>query len=304
MSKSGRHLLDIPTLDDASIEWLLSRAATIRDYAGPGLSNINVVNLFFEASTRTRVSFELAAAALGAHVVNVQAESASVVKGESLVDSALTLTAMGVDILVVRHPDDHAVHGLRDHLPAGVHLVNAGDGRNAHPSQALLDAYTLKLSGLDWPDARIAIIGDLANSRVARSDLALFQRLGAGEIRAAGPETMLGELPGGVRRCDSLEEAVTDADAVIMLRIQKERMARDGWPDSAAYHAEWGLKPEHLERAASGCRVLHPGPMNRGVEIASEVADGPASLILKQVENGVAMRMAVFEWLVHGLGRK
>lgn len=297
-----RHLLDIPSLDDATLEWLLSRAGTIRDYAGPGLNGTVVVNLFFEASTRTRVSFELAAGALGARVVNVQADSASVVKGESLVDTALTLTAMGPDVLVVRHPDKQAVHGLADRLPGRVHLVNAGDGGHAHPSQALLDAFTLRQSGLDWPNARIAIIGDLAHSRVARSDLALFGRLGAGELRAAGPETLLGELPDGVRRCTSLDEAVDGADAVIMLRIQTERMDRNGWPDKVVYHAEWGLKPEHLERAAPGCRVLHPGPMNREVEIASEVADGPASLILRQVENGVAMRMAIFEWLVHGLG--
>jgi aspartate carbamoyltransferase catalytic subunit len=257
-----------------------------------------VVNLFFEPSTRTRVSFELAAMGLGMRAVNVELERSSSTKGESLEDTAETLAAMGVDALIVRHPETGRCHRLAEALSVDLKLLNAGDGSGHHPSQALLDVATLEAAGVSLSGARIAIVGDILRSRVARSDLAAFLRRGAAEVRLAGPPGWLPEdVPEGACRVASLREAVTGADVIVMLRIQHERMDRQAWPDAGGYHAEWGLRPEHLDLAQPGCRVLHPGPINRGVEISTAVADGAASLILEQVRMGVHARMAVFEWL-------
>jgi len=297
---SRRHFLDIDGLDDEALKSLLARTLELAHGAVPGRLDRVIANLFFEASTRTRVSFELAARGLAARVVNIEMSRSSATKGESLRDTAATLAAMGIDALVVRHPETGALHRLAERLDFPIHLINAGDGRGEHPSQALLDAATLEASGLHWPDATLAIVGDLRHSRVARSGLKFFHRLGVGEVRLAGPESMLPDWdPGpGVVRVHSLDEAVRNADAVMMLRVQHERIDQEAWPDPASYAQHWALTEAHLELARPGCRVLHPGPINRGMEIDGRVADGPQSLILDQVRMGVFARMAIFEWLL------
>lgn len=297
----SKHLTDISSLGDADIDHLLKRAAEIADGAPARLEGAVVANLFYEPSTRTRVAFERAAQRVGAEVINITAQSASVTKGESLADTARTLHALGVNVVVLRHPENGAPLELARALPDGMCLVNAGDGTRAHPTQALLDALTLIRAGVDLQQARIAVIGDIARSRVARSSIELFGRLRAAEIRIAGPAAWLpgdDDMP-GVKRCRDFEQAAADADVIMMLRIQRERVTggQQG-PDAADYHARWGLTPARLAPAAPGCRVMHPGPMNRGVEIASEVADGPRALIWQQVANGLPVRMAVFEWLL------
>ena len=298
-----RHLLDIESLSDRELTWLVQRAVALANGAAPSVLGKTVVNLFFEPSTRTRVSFELAAQRLGISVINIELERSSSTKGESLDDTAATLAAMGVDVLIVRHPETGRCHRLAAGLGADLHLLNAGDGSGHHPSQALLDAATLSVAGTHPVNARVAIVGDIVHSRVARSAMALFPRLGARAVRIAGPAALLPDsLPNGVQRVDSLADAVRDADVIMMLRIQHERMDRQAWPDRASYHAEWGLQEYHLELAAAHCRVLHPGPINRGVEIASAVADGPHSAILDQVRMGVFARMAIFEWLFSAAG--
>lgn len=293
-----RHLLDIDSLTRADLDWLLERTLSLAAGAEPSVLAHTVVNLFFEPSTRTRVSFELAARRLSMRVVNIELDRSSSSKGESLEDTAATLAAMNVGAIIVRHPETGRCHRLAESLPAGLHLLNAGDGSGHHPSQALLDLACLHRAGIDMPGRVIAIVGDVRHSRVARSGLTLFRRFGAAELRVAGPEHLLPEsMPTDVVRAHSLNEAVRDADAVMMLRVQHERMDQQAWPDPASYHAAWGLRPEHLMLAKPGCRVLHPGPINRGMEICGTVADGPAALILEQVRMGVFARMAIFEWL-------
>ncbi len=302
MSDPTRHLLDIDGLTDADIESLINRACALAGGARPGCIKATVANLFFEPSTRTRISFELAAMRLQLHVVNMEMERTSSVKGESLEDTAATLAAMGVDGLVVRHPESGSAPQLAAALPGGMQLVNAGDGVRAHPSQALLDAATLRVRGIQTAGLKLAIIGDIRHSRVAASGLRLWPRLGVTEVRLAGPADLMPSASpaAGVFYCDSLDEAVDEADVIMMLRIQRERMDRSGWPDPAGYHAHWGLTSSHLERAAPGCVVMHPGPINRGIELSAEVADGDRSLILEQVRMGVFTRMAIFEWLFAG----
>ncbi len=294
-----RHFLSIMDLSVDALEGLidrtlaLARGAPVKPLVG------SVANLFFEPSTRTRVSFELAAQALGARVVNIELASSSATKGESLTDTCATLAAMGVGTLVVRHPDSGAVATLAADLQGSAQLVNAGDGHGEHPSQALLDAATLQATGLDWPNATLAIIGDLRHSRVARSGLQCFHALGIGCVRLAGPELMLPDWEVGsrVERVHSIEAAVNEADAIMMLRVQHERIDKTIWPEPRTYARDWCLREEHLARAHPDCRVLHPGPINRGMEIESRVADGRQSLILEQVRMGVHARTAIFEWL-------
>lgn len=297
---AARHLLDIESLDDRDLAWLLERTRALAAGAPPRTLDATAANLFYEPSTRTRVSFELAAKRLGMTVVNIELDRSSVTKGESLADSAAILAAMGVGVLVVRHPEAGAVARLAATLPKGLVLINAGDGEHAHPSQALLDAATLAASGLDWTGATIAIVGDVRHSRVARSQIALFHRLGAAEMRIAGPDLLMPDkaesLP--VVRCPNLDTALDGANVIVCLRIQRERMDVSGWPDAEDFHRQWGLSAGRLQNAAADVRVLHPGPVNRGVEIANEVADGPRSLILEQVRTGLYARMAVFEWLL------
>lgn len=298
-----RHLLDIASLDDSSIEKLLRRTAALAEGAAVTPIDRTVANLFFEPSTRTRVSFELAAQRIGMRAISIELDRSSSTKGETLGDTAATLAAMGVDCLVLRHPETGRCHALAREIGPGLALLNAGDGSGEHPSQALLDAATIARHGPDWPDLSLSIIGDIRHSRVARSGLALLRRLGAGRLRIAGPPELLpdsAELP-GVEVCHSLPEAVDGANVIMMLRIQRERMDKAGWPDVERYHADWGLRESVLARARPNCLVMHPGPINRGVEIAADVADGPRSLILRQVRMGVFTRMAILEWLAGGL---
>jgi len=294
-----RHLLDIESLEQADIQALLARArelaagAHCRRHAG------TIANLFFEPSTRTRVSFEMAARRLGLDVINIENRTSSASKGESLIDTAGTLAAMGVGTLVLRHPDDGAAAGLAAGLRDGPSVVNAGDGQHAHPSQALLDAATLAHAGCDLAGLHLALVGDIRHSRVARSDVALFARLGAAEIRIAGPKQFMpepDEFP-AAERVDDLDAALDGIDAVICLRIQRERIAASGYPDGAAFHRQWGLTTARARALPPHARILHPGPVNRDVEIAAELVDTPRSLILEQVRIGVHLRTALFEWL-------
>jgi aspartate carbamoyltransferase catalytic subunit len=295
---TDRHLLDIDHLSDNDIEHILNRACALAAGGEAMQGQATVANLFYEPSTRTRVSFELAADRLGLRVVNIELEYSSATKGESLEDTVATLTAMGVDAVVLRHPESHRISRLAKAV-SGVHLVNAGDGTHAHPSQALLDAATLRARGVNFAALKLAIVGDICHSRVAASGLRLWQRLGVSEIRLAGPPELLPErapVPTASLH-DNLADAVRGADVVMMLRVQHERMDRAGWPDREAYSADWGLKEADLDQAAPDCRVMHPGPINRGMEIDSDVADSERSLILDQVRMGVFARMAIFEWL-------
>jgi aspartate carbamoyltransferase catalytic subunit len=296
-----RHLLTLEHLPRATLERLLARAAALRPGAlGPGsreaLRGRTVVNLFFEPSTRTRSSFHLAALRLGADVLNFDAAHSSARKGESTLDTLRNLEAMGAGLFVVRHPDALAVAELAAQAAPGTALVNAGDGRHAHPTQGLLDMLTIRQhKGEDFSRLVVAIVGDLRHSRVARSDLHALHTLAAGEIRVAGPASLLPDASdlAGTRVCADLDQALHGADVVMMLRLQRERMEEGLVPSLEAYHRDWGLTPSRLARARGDAIVLHPGPMNRGVEIDDAVADGPQSVILQQVSNGVAVRMAV-----------
>lgn len=296
---SAKRLIDIDGLSLELIETILERAVALSEGAEPLAQTHTVANVFFEPSTRTRVSFEMAATGLGLRVINLDGERSSITKGESLLDTLKTLHAMGVELAVLRHEHTGICHELMDQLPSSLGLINAGDGCGHHPTQALLDAATLMAQGVDVESAKVVICGDLRHSRVARSNVALLKRLGVGEIGLAGPEALMPAIDSdfeGVERFGSLDSALADADVVMMLRVQKERMdsAHDGlnWVD---YHQRWGLTSERLAQAKPGCWVMHPGPMNRGVELSAEVADGPRSLILTQVRMSVFTRMAIFE---------
>ncbi len=305
-------LCDIDDLDRSSALALLDRAQALHAAAlgrAPALSSLagrTVVNLFFENSTRTRTSFSLAARRLGAEVVDFQAHTSSAGKGESLLDTWATLRAMGCDAFIVRHSEDGAVAGLADRIgqlegDTGSPVINAGSGRRAHPTQALLDALTIRQRKPDLSALTVAIIGDIRHSRVARSNLKLLPMLGIGELRVAAPPALQAdELPPGVRRLDAIEPALAGADVVMMLRLQRERMAAAQVADGEAYFRDWGLTSRRLALAAPDAIVMHPGPINREVEIASEVADGSQSVILTQVGNGVAVRMAVLEAVLSG----
>ncbi len=262
-----------------------------------------LINLFYEASTRTRVSFETAAKRLGMHVINVSATGSSVEKGETLHDTFYTLQAMQPDFIVVRHPVEGNSEDLAARAEPGVHVINAGDGIAAHPSQALLDAVTLQQHFGDLSRLIIVMAGDIRHSRVARSSLSLLRRLGVGEIRLTGPAEF---FPGEQTIADAqvytdFDSALKGADVIMMLRIQKERISGLKIPAADEYHRDWGLTESRLALAAPHCRVLHPGPINREVEIASAVADGPQSLIRRQVRNGLHTRMALLLTLAgHG----
>ncbi|GHH48047.1 aspartate carbamoyltransferase catalytic subunit [Pseudomonas sp. Hp2] len=302
-----RHLLTLEGLPRATLLQLLDRAGQIRDAAVGRVGKRNVLagsavcTLFFEPSTRTRSSFQLAAQRLGADVLNFDASTSSARKGETDRDTMKNLEAMGVRGFVVRHPGDGAVERLAEAAGEGTALVNAGDGRSAHPTQGLLDMLTLRQAkGADFSRLKLVIVGDVKHSRVARSDLHALRTLGAGEIRVCGPKSLLPD-DGTLHGCvvgDDFDAMLEGADALLMLRLQRERMEEGLVPSLEQYHAEYGLTAERLKRAAPDAVVLHPGPINRGVEITDEVADGPQSCVLRQVANGVAVRMAVLETLL------
>ncbi len=299
---SLRHLLTLEGLPRATLERLLDSAERLRADACNGtalrtrLAGRSVCTLFFEPSTRTRSSFHLAATRLGADVLNFDASTSSASKGETELDTLRTLEAMGVDGFAVRHAQGGAVAELAAHAGAGTALINAGDGRLAHPTQGLLDMLTLRQAkGVDFSKLTIAIVGDVKHSRVARSDLHALRTLGAGSIRVCGPASLLpdaAELHGCIVTED-FDAALEGADALVMLRLQRERMQEGLVPSLDGYVRDYCLTAQRLARAKPDAVVLHPGPMNRGVEIADAVADGPASQILRQVANGVAVRMAV-----------
>ena len=308
MTPRLRHLTTLENLSRATIERLLDRAETMRDGCAHGtrkldmLSGRTIINLFFEPSTRTRTSFELAARRLGADVINFDIGFSSTSKGEALFDTLHTLEAMHLDAIVVRHKQSGTPDELVRHAMSGVSVINAGDGNRAHPTQGLLDVLTIRQHRPDFERLTVTICGDVKHSRVARSDVHALTALGTKEIRLCAPRALLpdaAEFPGCVL-IDDFDAAIEGADVVIMLRLQKERMAATDLPDEAAYFARYGLDNRRLERAAKGALVMHPGPINRGIEIASEVADGPQSRILEQVGNGVFVRMAV---LAEVLGR-
>ena len=302
-----RHLLSLDGLPQATLEQLLQRAQALVDDAQGGtrlrdvLAGKAVCTLFFEPSTRTRSSFALAAQRLGADLLSFDASTSSTTKGEADVDTLKTLEAMGVHAFVVRHKRDGAVAALAAAAEPGTALLNAGDGRSNHPTQGLLDMLTLRQAkGSDFARLKVAIVGDVKHSRVARSDLHALRTLGCGEIRVCGPAALLPEddtLAGCVVTHD-LDAALDGVDAAMMLRLQRERMVEGLVASLEDYHRDYGLTATRLQGAAPDAIVMHPGPMNRGVEISDEVADGPQSRVLRQVANGVAVRMAVLEALL------
>lgn len=302
-----KDLLGIKELSVEEINLILDTAAGFKDVLGrdikkvPTLRGKTAVNLFFEPSTRTRTSFELAAKRLSTDVINFSVPTSSVVKGESLIDTALTVQALGADFIIIRHSSAGVPHLLAKKLKASV--INAGDGTNEHPTQALLDAFTIKekkgrIEGLD-----VAIVGDIIHSRVAKSNIYCLTKLGA-RVSLIGPPTLIPkEMAGmGVGVFHNMEEGLKGVDVVMMLRIQMERQGKGFFPSTEEYSKNWGLTTERLSLAKDDAIVMHPGPMNRGVEIVSEIADGPKSVILEQVTNGLAVRMAVM-YLLAGVKR-
>lgn len=302
-----RHLLTLQDMPRADLAHLLDRAVDFRARGAQRdlLAGRTVLNLFFEPSTRTRTSFEIAATRLGADVVNFDVSRSSAVKGESLLDTLHTLEAMRLDALIVRHDENGMPDYLAAHANTNVAIINAGDGSHAHPTQGLLDALTIRQRRNDFENLRVAICGDIRHSRVARSDVHALNALGVEDIRLCGPRALLPETLDEFSGCvagEDFDAALADADVVVMLRIQKERMTAAMLPADSDYFAQYGLDARRLALAKPDCMVLHPGPLNRGVEIAPEIADGPQSMILAQVANGVAVRMAVLAELLAARG--
>ena len=300
---SLRHLLTLEGLSRSQIETLLTRAQKFVKAVGEppvqkkSLAGITVANMFTEPSTRTRVSFELAAKRLGADVVNLEVQLSSRVKGESMLDTIYTLEACHVDVFVIRDAESGVPGLVASHVQPHVSVLSAGEAHVSHPTQGLLDALTILQHKQKFDGLKIAIVGDVKHSRVARSAWHVLTTLGVGEIRIVAPKALMpdaGEF-GGCERFTSLDGGIADVDVVMMLRIQKERMATAQIPDADRYFAKFGLSSERLAKAKPDAIVMHPQPMNRGIEIASDVADGTQSVIRDQVRNGVAVRMAVLQ---------
>jgi aspartate carbamoyltransferase catalytic subunit len=299
-------LIHLLTLEDLPKEHILYILDTAQQFVAvsesdrevkkvPLLRGKNVFNLFFENSTRTRTTFEIAAKRLSADVINLDIQTSSTAKGETLLDTIDNLVAMQADIFVVRHKTTGAAVEVAQHLPPHVHVINAGDGTNQHPTQGLLDMYTMRHYKQDFTKIKVAIIGDIVHSRVAKSNIAALKTLGCPEIRAIGPDSLLPKDLNimGVKIHNNIEEGLKDVDVVMTLRIQKERMESHQIPQGDEFFKRWGLTKERLQLAKPDAIVMHPGPMNREVEIASDVADGNQAVILKQVTFGIAVRMAV-----------
>jgi aspartate carbamoyltransferase catalytic subunit len=300
----GKDLVGIDQLSPEEIQLLLDTAEQMQEIAKrpikkvPALRGKTVINLFYEASTRTRSSFEVAERVLSADSLSIAAATSSATKGETLLDTAKNLEAMNPDMVIMRHASSGAPHFLARHCRFSV--VNAGDGAHEHPTQALLDALTIRQRKGRLKGLRVAIVGDILHSRVARSNLWLLSKMGASLVVCGPPTLVPPGLEGLACVTHRIDEAVEGADVVMMLRIQLERMSGGFFPTTREYHRRFGLTAERLRRAKKDAIVMHPGPMNRGVEIASEVADGPYSVILEQVTNGVAVRMAVLYLLLGG----
>ena len=307
MTLRRKDLLDIESLTPEEIELFLDTGASFKEVGAraikkvPTLRGRTVINLFYEASTRTRVSFELAAKRLSADAVNVSASGSSVAKGETLLDTVRNLQAMAPDVLVMRHYASGAPHIVARELDAAV--VNAGDGMHEHPTQALLDAFTIREAKKTLSGLKVVIVGDLLHSRVFRSNLHLLKKMGS-HVVVTGPPTLLPPEVGklGAEVAPTMERAIADADVVMMLRVQRERMTGAFFPSVREYFHLYALTTARLARAKPDVILMHPGPLNRGLEIDSEVADGPFSLILEQVTNGVAVRMAVLYLLTGAQG--
>jgi aspartate carbamoyltransferase catalytic subunit len=303
LNKHGEliHLLSIEGLPRAVLHNILDTAGTFLSVNDrevkkvPLLRGKSVFNLFFENSTRTRTTFEIAAKRLSADVINLDIAKSSAAKGESLLDTIANLSAMHADMFVVRHSESGAPYLIAQHCAPHVHVVNAGDGRHAHPTQGLLDMYTIRHYKQDFTNLTVAVVGDIVHSRVARSDINALTTLGVPEIRAVGPKTLVpGDLKEmGVRVCHDMVEGIKGADVIIMLRLQNERMSGAMLPSAGEFFKNYGLTQEKLAHAKPDAIVMHPGPINRGVEIDSSVADGKQSVILPQVTFGIAVRMAV-----------
>jgi aspartate carbamoyltransferase catalytic subunit len=304
-SLRSKDLLGISDLDPEEITLVLDTADAMKEISSrpikkvPALRGKTVVNLFFEPSTRTRTSFEIAEKRLSADTLNIAIATSSVVKGETLADTALNLEAMQPDMIVLRHSSSGACHLLSRICRSAI--INAGDGMHEHPTQALLDAFTIRERKQRLKGLKVAIVGDLLHSRVLRSNILLLTKMGA-DVWVCGPPTL---MPAGIRRfgvtaTSSVDAAVKDADVIMLLRIQLERMEGAFFPSLREYFNVFGMTEARLTLAKPDVMIMHPGPMNRGVEIASEVADGPYSVILDQVANGVAVRMAVLYLLAGG----
>jgi aspartate carbamoyltransferase catalytic subunit len=313
MAFTKKDLLGIRELSVEDINTILDTAESFKEVSTraikkvPALRGKTIINFFFEASTRTRTSFEIAAKRLSADSINISASTSSVTKGETLIDTARNLEAMAPDAIVIRHPSPGVPHQLARMIDASV--INGGDGAHEHPTQALLDAFTIREKKTRIAGLQVAIIGDIMHSRVARSNTHLLTKLGA-HVRIAGPATLIPphydklieNSEGSVTVCDRIEDAIAGSDVVMMLRIQRERMNDAFFPSLKEYSIAYGLTLKRLELAASDCIVMHPGPVNRGIEISSEVVDSARSLILDQVTNGVAVRMAILFLMVGSEG--
>jgi aspartate carbamoyltransferase catalytic subunit len=305
---SLRHLLTLETLTRGQLERLLDRAQTYvrplgeRPPLSATLAGATVANLFTEPSTRTRVSFELAAKRLGAQVVNLEVQLSSRVKGESMLDTVYTLQALHVDAFVIRDAEPGVPGLVAEHVAPHVSVLSGGEAHLSHPTQGLLDALTIYQRKQRFAGLAVAIVGDIRHSRVARSAWQALRTLGVTDLRIVAPAVLMPEADEfqGCSRFTRIAPGLTGVDVVMMLRIQRERMEAAELPDGDRYYAAWGLTPERLALARSDAVVMHPQPMNRGVEIASEVADGPQSVIRDQVRNGVAVRMAVLAEVLSG----
>ena len=311
LDKDGRlrHFLTLDGLPRATLEAVLTATKAFDDIGEramkklPLLSGRTIVNLFFEDSTRTRTTFELAEKRLSADVLNMNVKTSAASKGETLLDTLRNIEAMHVDMFVVRHADSGAAHFIARHVKPHVSVVNAGDGRHAHPTQAMLDMYAIRRHKGDFEPLRVAVVGDIQHSRVARSQIHALHTLGAGEIRVIAPKTLLPPHPRslGVHVHHDLREGLRDVDVVIMLRLQHERMRGGELPSAHEYFQLYGLTEDKMALAKPDAIVMHPGPINRGVEMDSRMADGPRSVILEQVAHGVAVRMAIMSMI---LGRE
>jgi aspartate carbamoyltransferase catalytic subunit len=303
-----RHLLTIEGLSRQTILEILDTAESFISVGEreikkiPLLRGKTVVNLFFESSTRTRTTFEIAAKRLSADVINLNVGASSTSKGETLLDTIRNLEAMHTDLFVVRHNESGAAHMIARHVPPHVRIINAGDGRHAHPTQGLLDMFTIRRHKGEFGKLRVAIVGDILHSRVARSQIQALKALGVAELRVVAPQTLLPMAVEklGVRPCTRMEDGLDGVDVVMMLRLQRERMQGAHIPSEHEYFNLYGLTPAKLRLAAKDAIVMHPGPMNRGLEIDSAVADGPQSVILPQVTYGIAVRMAVMALIMGG----
>jgi aspartate carbamoyltransferase catalytic subunit len=304
LNSDGRliHLLGLEGLPKNQIEKILSVADDLLDQKfklqkSKILRDMSVANLFFEPSTRTRNTFEIAAKRTSAKTINVDLANSATKKNETLMDTMHTLKAMQIDMFVIRHQQNGLPHRVAENLE-GVSIINAGDGINAHPTQALLDMLTIRQHKKSFDSLSVAIVGDIRHSRVARSDIQAMKTLGTTDIRLIAPDTLhYKEETPGLERFDNLEEGIEGADVIMSLRLQKERMIAADIPDEQTYFDAFGITTQNLKLAKPDAIVMHPGPVNRGIELSSEVADGPQSVILQQVTNGIAVRMAVMEIL-------